>query len=91
VTDATGESDAGVDVPAPDPDFALVARLFTLHPPATDEVAQLMGEIRSDFTYLANTVVGSVPRTPDRTIALRSIHRACMDTIAAIACNQPTG
>jgi hypothetical protein len=71
-----------------DPDVELVDRLFTLHPPATPDVGALMDVIRADFRRLADAVVQTVPRTPDRTIALRSIHRACMDTIASVACNQ---
>lgn len=76
------------NVPAEDPDYDLVKRLFTLHPPSTDDVALDMDDTRAHFTKLANFIVETVPRTPDRTIALRSLHRACMDTIAAIACNQ---
>lgn len=75
--------------PDPDPDFELVERLFTLHPPATSEIADQMDSLRREFRILARYVVAGVPRTADRTIALRSIHRACMDTIAAVACNQP--
>ncbi len=71
-----------------DQDHELVDRLLTLHPPVDDQVAMTMDLIRASFTTLAHHVVDVVPRTPDRTIALRSIHRACMDTIAAVACNQ---
>jgi hypothetical protein len=74
--------------PAPDPDYELVDRLFTLHPPANDLVALTMDGLRGHFRDLASEVVAVVPRTPDRTVALRSIHRACMDSIAALACNQ---
>lgn len=73
----------------PDPDLDLVDRLFTLHPPQNAEVAEVMDDLRGEFIDLAHLVVATVPRTSDRTIALRSIHRACMDTIAAVACNQP--
>lgn len=71
-----------------DQDHELVDRLLSLHPPRTSGVAETMDALRSGFVALAHEVVDSVPRTPDRTIALRSIHRACMDTIAALACNQ---
>jgi hypothetical protein len=71
-----------------DIDHLLVDRLFTLHPPANDNIAALMDDLRASYAHLAHRVVAMVPRTPDRTVALRSIHRACMDTIAAIACNQ---
>lgn len=76
-------------IPPQDPDFELVDRLFTLHPPTTTEIAGQMDSLRREFRILARYVVANVPRTPDRTIALRSIHRACMDSIAAVACNQP--
>lgn len=66
----------------------MVDRLLTLHPPQSANVAANMDDLRGKFIDLAHTVVDRVPRTPDRTIALRSIHRACMDTIAAVACNQ---
>lgn len=72
-----------------DPDFELVDRLFTLHPPTTTEIAGQMDSLRREFRILARYVVDAVPRTPDRAVALRSLHRACMDTIAAVACNQP--
>lgn len=74
----------------PDPDHELVDRLLTVHPPADSDVAERMDAIRGNFIDRGHTVVALVPRTPDRTIALRSIHRACMDTIAALACNQET-
>lgn len=72
-----------------DPDLELVNRLFTLHPPLTREVAELMDFLRGEFTDLAEQVVLNVPRTSDRTLAIRSLHRACMDAMAAVACNQP--
>ena len=72
-----------------DTDHDLVDRLLRLHPPRTPEGAETMDDLRKGFLDLAHEVVDRVPRTPDRTIALRSIHRACMDTIAALACNQP--
>lgn len=71
-----------------DPDHDLVDRLLDLHPPSTPEVAATMDEMRGLFVAVAHRVVDVVPRSPDRTIAIRSIHRACMDSIAALACNQ---
>jgi hypothetical protein len=73
---------------AVDPDHELVVQLFVWHPPANDKVAETMDAVRGDFIDLAHTVVALVPRTPMRTYALHSLHRACMDTIASIACNQ---
>jgi hypothetical protein len=71
-----------------DPDHELVERLLTVHPPVSPHAAALMDALRADFKSLAHDIVNEVPRTPDRTIALRSLHRACMDTIVALACNQ---
>ena len=81
-------TDTPADSQPVDPDHELVGRLLRLHPPATPEVAELMDAIRGNFIDLGHTVVALVPRTPDRTVALRKIHEACMATIAAIACNQ---
>lgn len=69
-------------------DHDLVDRLLTLHPPANGDVAAAMDDLRQRFINLGHAVVDRVPRTPDRTVALRKIHEACMATIAAIACNQ---
>jgi hypothetical protein len=77
-----------VEVTANYLDSVMVERLFTLHPPKDAEVEKRMNELRARFKDLALVVLAQVPRTPDRTIAIRSIHRACMDTIAAVACNQ---
>lgn len=71
-----------------DPDHELVDRLLTLHPPATPAVGALMDHLRAQFLDLAHLVVAEVPRTPDRTIAIRAIHHACVDSIASLACNQ---
>lgn len=71
-----------------DQDHELVDRLLTLHPPKGDGVAQQMDVIRSAFITAGHLVVERVPRTPDRTVALRKIHEACMASIAALACNQ---
>ena len=76
------------DHQAVDPDHELVDRLLRLHPPATPEIGETMDAVRGNFIDLGHTVVALVPRTPDRTVALRKIHEACMATIAAIACNQ---
>lgn len=71
-----------------DLDHELVDRLLNPDAPRDSEVGALMDDVRARFLALGHHVVNHVPRTPDRTIALRSIHRACMDSIAAIACNQ---
>jgi uncharacterized membrane protein len=44
--------------------------------------------IRAAFLDVGHLVVDRVPRTPDRTVALRKIHEACMASIAALALNQ---
>lgn len=73
---------------AEDPDHELVDRLIDLHPPRDADVARRMDDVRSAMKLLAHLVVDVVPSSPDRTVALRSIHRACQDAIGAIACNQ---
>lgn len=81
-------SDIQANVDNIDPDHFFVDRLFVLHPPKNELVADVMDKVRAIHSDLAHYIVEHVPRTADRTIALRSLHRACMDTIAAIACNQ---
>ena len=71
-----------------DPDHALVDRLLTSRPPKDDKVAGTIDAIRGNFIEIGHTVVALVPRTPDRTVALRKIHEACMASIAALALNQ---
>lgn len=69
-------------------DHELVDRLITLHPPKDEEVARRMDTIREAFLTIGHMVVDIVPRTPDRTVALRKIHDACQASIGALACNQ---
>ena len=76
------------DTTPPVIDHDLVNRLFTLHPPKSISVEANMDMFREKFIDLGHEIVTHIPRTPDRTIAIRSLHRACMDVIAAIACNQ---
>jgi hypothetical protein len=71
-----------------DPDHALVEKLFPLHPPKDDHVRGLMQHHRDSFMSRADAVVRSVPRSPERTIALRKIHEASQAVITAIAVNQ---
>lgn len=71
-----------------DPDHDLVDRLLDLHPPINDEVGARMDTVRAAFKAAGHLVVDLIPRTPDRTIAIRAIHHACMDSIASLACNQ---
>lgn len=71
-----------------DQDHELVEHLIAYKAPTSDEVIASFETIREVFKAAGHIVVDRVPRTPDRTVALRSIHRACMDSIAALACNQ---
>jgi hypothetical protein len=73
---------------ADDPDHELVERLQTLHPPRDADIAARMDEIRAAYKRVEHLVVDLVPRTPDRTVAIRDTHRAGMAAIASLACNQ---
>lgn len=71
-----------------DADREMVDRLLDHHPPRDSEVIKQFAHVRTSFKTVAYYLIDVAPRTPDRTVALRSIHRACMDSIASIACNQ---
>lgn len=80
-------TDHDVNVPAPDPDHELVDHLLTYRRP-DEATAEVMAHLRERFISLGHEIVNGIPRCPDRTVALRSLHRACMDTIAALALNE---
>lgn len=71
-----------------DQDHDLVEHLISYRAPTGDEVTATFEAIRSAFKMAGHLVVDRVPRTPDRTVALRKIHEACMASIAALALNQ---
>lgn len=71
-----------------DADHELVEHLLAYRRPQGDDVVQAMEAVREVFKAAGHLLVDRAPRTPDRTVALRSIHRACMDSIAALALNQ---
>lgn len=71
-----------------DQDHDLVEHLLAYRRPTGDEVVASMEAIREVFKAAGHLVVDRAPRSADRTVALRSIHRACMDSIAALALNQ---
>jgi hypothetical protein len=73
---------------ATDPDITLVDRMFDLHSPKDDDVVKDLDDLRAAFKRVAKLVVKKAPRTPDRTVALRSLHRACMDSIFAVVAAQ---
>lgn len=75
----------------PDPDHELVDHLLTYRQPTSDDVVRRMEHLRGLFIELGHEIVDQVDRSPDRTVALRELHRACMATIAALALNQPEG
>jgi hypothetical protein len=66
----------------------MVDRLLPLHPPRDSDIADRLDHIRQRFRTIAHEVVDIVPRTPDRTLALRAIHRASQETIGSLASNQ---
>lgn len=73
---------------AVDTDHEMVDRLIAHHPPASPDTVATFEYLREQFRAVAHDVVDRVPRTPDRTVALRKIHEACMASIGALACNQ---
>jgi len=71
-----------------DQDHDLVEHLIAYRAPSDPETVASFETIREVFKAAGHIVVDRVPRTPDRTVALRKIHEACMASIAALALNQ---
>lgn len=69
-------------------DHALVDHLISYQPPRSDEIVAGLEQIREALRHVGHLVVSLAPRTPDRTVALRKIHDACMSSIAALVLNQ---
>lgn len=71
-----------------DPDHDLVEHLISykkLDPGS--ETAAVCEEFRELFKEIGHKLVREAKRTPDRTVAIREIHRACMTAIAALVLN----
>lgn len=66
-----------------DPDHAMIERLITYVKP-DDDVLQVLEQLREDFKNIAHFLVDMAPRTPERTLAIRAIHRACQESIFAV-------
>lgn len=58
---------------------------FTLHPPATDEIARTMDDIRASFRTMALDLVDACPTSRERSTALTKLEEACFWAIASIA------
>lgn len=71
-----------------DQDHELVDHLISHQPPLSDDVIAAFQAMREVFGHAGHLVVDLCPRTPDRTVALRKIHEACMASIASLALNQ---
>lgn len=71
-----------------DADHDLVEHLIAYRAPSGDEVTATFEAIREVFKAAGHLLVERAPRTPDRTVALRKIHEACMASVAAVALNQ---
>lgn len=71
-----------------DPDHDLVEHLISYRSPSGDEVTATFEAIRGVFKAAGHLLVERAPRTPDRTVALRKVHEACMASIACVALNQ---
>ena len=59
-----------------------------LHPPETPAIAAKMDNVRGWYRSLGELLIEELPPGPDRTVALRSLKSALMDSIGAIATNQ---
>jgi hypothetical protein len=59
---------------------------FTYHP-ATPETLAHYKHVRESSKELAKYILENLPRSADRTAALRSLRRTVMDINLAIACN----
>lgn len=60
---------------------------FTYHPP-TPETKAIYDHVRSSSRALVEYLLLNVPRSADRTAAIRSIRRTVMDINLAVACNR---
>jgi hypothetical protein len=69
-------------------DHALVDHLISYVAPKAPGVGELLDVMREEFRAVGHHLVERAPRTPDRTVALRKIHEACMASIAAVVLNQ---
>lgn len=71
-----------------DPDHDLVEHLISykkLDPDSPE--AEACETLRDYFRGAGHCLVSNAKRTPDRTVAIREIHRACMTAIAALVLN----
>jgi hypothetical protein len=73
---------------AEDQDHDLVDRLVRLHPPRDADVAERMDVIRAAVLAVEHLVVDIIPRSADRTVAIRAIRQGGQEAIGALACNQ---
>jgi hypothetical protein len=71
-----------------DQDHELVDRLVGLHPPRDADVAERMDVIRAAVLAVEHLVVDIIPRSADRTVAIRAIRQGGQEAIGALACNQ---
>lgn len=71
-----------------DQDHELVDHLISYAAPKAPGVGEMLDEMRTEFRAIGHALVDRAPRTPDRTVALRKIHEACMAAIAAVVLNQ---
>lgn len=69
----------------------LARHLCGYHPPADQETADRLGEIRDAYKDLIERIEFLLPdATPETTLAARAIHDACQRSIAAVILNQQT-
>lgn len=63
---------------------------FTNHPPASDEVAQVLDGLTGEFIAMAHKVVALVPPCRERSLALTKLEECSMWSKAGVARNQPS-
>lgn len=64
------------------------ARNYFAYHPATKETAETFDYIREGFLTLVAQLWDALPDGPDKTVALRALHVAQMQAIAAVAVSQ---
>jgi hypothetical protein len=75
----------------PTVDRELVRRVehdFTLHPPESDEVAEVMDTIREAYKTLAVQMARMLPSGRDQALCITELENSLMRAIAAVARNQ---
>lgn len=65
-----------------------VAHWFAYHAPSTQDIVDAHEAIRLRYRDLALFLNGLLPEGPEKTLALRALHKASMAANACVALNQ---